>query len=245
MALELAKKYRCNLLLVARRKEKLESLKSSIESDHQVKVKILTADLQNEKDVNQVIDQCLDLAHFYGAILNAGSTHLGKYKEQPIESQLSIVRLNIEGSLQLASAIVKHFERTADEGRLMAISSLAARVPAPYQSVYSGTKAFLTNFFHSLKHELTNKQFKISVFSPGGIKTEMTQVEGFKDMESYLMPVDEAARQAVATFIKGKHNHIPGLGNRIGVAFLSLIPTRIFSKVLGNRYLKSIEKSEN
>ncbi|MFY0627244.1 MAG: SDR family NAD(P)-dependent oxidoreductase [Reichenbachiella sp.] len=241
MATELASRYKCNLLLVARRKDKLESLANKMEKAQNVSVECLEADLIVNKDIQSVIDASLTKSTFFGAILNAGRTHLGKYVEQPIENQLSIVQLNIESTIQLTDAFVKHFEQTKKPGRLSVISSLAAQVPAPYQAVYSGTKAFLTNFFHSVKHELKNKDLKLSVFSPGGIKTEMTNGEGFKDMEAYLMPVNEAAQQAVNTFLKGKHNHIPGFGNRLGVAFLSLIPTRIFSKVMGKKYLNSIE----
>lgn len=241
MALTLAKKYDSNLLLVARRQEKLDALKKEIEDSYSVGVVCIVADLGIPENVTRVIETCLTKEHFFGAILNAGQTHLGKYAEHPIDNQLSILRLNIESTVLLTEAFIKHFEKSGAPGRLSVISSLAAQVPAPYQAVYSGTKAFLTNFFHSLKHELTNDDLKLSVFSPGGIRTEMTEGDGFKGMESYMMPVDAAAEQAVIAFVKGTHNRIPGFGNRIGIAVMSLIPTRIVSKIMGGQYLKSIE----
>ncbi|MGL1885431.1 MAG: SDR family NAD(P)-dependent oxidoreductase [Reichenbachiella sp.] len=243
MALQLSSKYNTNLILVARRENKLIDLKRRINDQSTVHVEYVMADLSKPEDTQTVINLCLSKDGFYGAILNAGITYLGKYIKQEQINQAAIITLNIQSTVQLTDAVVKHFESTNKEGRLMVISSLAAKVPAPYQAVYSGTKAFLTNFFHSLKNELTNKSFKLSVFSPGGIKTDMTKADGFQDFESYLMPVKDAATQAITTFLKGKHDHIPGLGNRIGVGFLSLIPTRVFSKVMGNKYLKSIEKT--
>ncbi|WP_109829807.1 SDR family NAD(P)-dependent oxidoreductase [Reichenbachiella versicolor] len=244
IAFELASRYQANLVLVARREEKLEALKNKIEEAADVEIKLISADLSEAKQIDEVIKECLNLKNFYGAVLNAGMTYLGKYVKQPLDSQQSIIQLNIQSSVQLTDAFVKHFELSGDTGRLMVISSLAAKVPAPYQSIYSGTKAFLTNFYHSLKHELRNKKLKLSVFSPGGIKTEMTDADGFQDMEKFLMPVNEAAALAVTTFIKGSHDFIPGIGNRIGIGALSLFPTRIFSKVMGGKYLKSIEKNK-
>ena len=244
MATDLALTHQFNLILVARRKENLERLAANIESQSLVHLKIIQADLADSDDLRRVIDECLFCPHFYGAVLNAGMTYLGEYIHHPLKHQLSIIQLNIQATVQLTDAFVKHFEKTGDEGRLMVISSLAAKVPAPYQSVYSGSKAFITNFYHSLKHELQNRKLKLSVFSPGGIKTEMTQDAGFRDMEKYLMPVEEASKLAVKTFINGSHDFIPGLGNRIGIALLSFLPTRIISRLMGKKYYKSI-KSNN
>lgn len=238
---QLATRNKANLILVARRKEKLDTLESKILDSSNIKIKLICADLEKTDDVNSVVGQCITIPNFYGVILNAGMTYLGLYKSQSIESQLNIINLNIKSNVMMMSSFFKHFEKSLQDGRIMVISSLAARVPAPYQSVYSASKAFLTNFVHSLKHEVQNKKLRISVFSPGGIKTEMTQADGFKGMESYLMPVQDAAQSAIGGFIHGTHDVIPGFFNRVGLFFMNFIPTRIISKTMGTKYLKSLK----
>lgn len=244
IAKQLAAKHQANLILVARRKERLEDLKEDLSSQFDVEIKTVAADLSAADQVEQVAQACMSTDGFYGAILNAGVTYLGKYTEQSFANQQTIIQLNVQSTLQFTDLFVKHFESTGQSGRLMAVSSLAAYVPAPYQAVYSGSKAFLTTFYHALKQELTNEKFKLSTFSPGGIKTEMTSADGFNDLGKYLMPVHQAAASAVKGFIKGDQDVVPGLENKLSMAALSLVPTRIISKVMGGKYLKSIENSK-
>lgn len=245
ISIQLAERYQANLILVARREDKLHTLRNKILDLSDIEVKIICADLSIVHDIKLVINQCVETPNFYGVILNAGMTYLGLFTSQSIENQSRIINLNIQSNVVLMSEFVKYFESTQNDSRIMVVSSLAHRVPAPYQSVYSGTKAFLTNFVHSLKHELKNKKLLLSVFSPGGIKTEMTQANGFKDLESYLMPVQDAAKAAINGFIKGKHDTVPGLMNRVSIVLMAFIPTRFISKLMGAKYLKSLENNQS
>lgn len=244
IAFQLASQFGAHLILVARREEQLTVLKSRINDNCDSKIELIKADLTQPEEIEKVITCCLNKEAFYGAVLNAGMTYLGEHIEMSTSTQAQIINLNIQSTLALTNAFVKHFEANDEEGTVMVVSSMAAFVPAPYQALYSGTKAFLTNFYHSLSHEIKNPNFKLSVFSPGGIKTEMTNRDEFNDFESYMLPVDEAAREALRCYKRGMYNHIPGVGNRIGVIALGFLPKRIFSKLMGKKYYKSIQQSK-
>src|ERR1700743_2435536 len=81
MARQLAFDYQANLILLARRKEKLEQLKTELEIDAGIKVKIIVADLSKLSEVDSALDQVLAGGELYGAILNAGVTYFGRHAE--------------------------------------------------------------------------------------------------------------------------------------------------------------------
>lgn len=241
MAKRLATHHLANLILVARRTDRLEQLKAEIHQTCQVEIELLTADLTNSNSFAGVIEACFNKSGFYGAILNAGMTHLGKHTDLDTKQIQRVIDLNVVSTTQLASTFIQHFEENGAEGRIMVISSLAAHYPTPYQALYSGTKGFITNFINSVALELKNPKLKLSVFSPGGIATEMTEDEGFNDLKAWLMPVEVAAKEASKSFIKGKYNYIPGFPNRLGFAVMKILPLKLISKILGKQYRKSLK----
>ena len=97
MALQLAKNNSANLILVARREEQLLELQNKIKESTSVQVDILRADLADKADTLLVSEACLKKADFYGAVLNAGVTYMGKQVEISEEKQASIINLNIVG----------------------------------------------------------------------------------------------------------------------------------------------------
>jgi short-subunit dehydrogenase len=126
----------------------------------------------------------------------------------------------------------------------MLVSSMAGFFPVPYQAAYSATKAFITAFGNALHNELQNPDFSITVFSPGGIATEMTDNSKFNDLKGWLMPVSEAAKEGIHAFITRKYNYVPGLLNRIGNVFMNFLPKKFISGKMSKVYLKSLTKAQ-
>ena len=75
----------------------------------------------------------------------------------------------------------------------MIVSSMAGMTTVPYQTAYSGTKAFLVSFGTGLFHELRGRPVSMTTFVPGGIQTEMTSGKRFGPLRGWLMPVDQCA----------------------------------------------------
>ena len=242
MAYQLATKHQVNVVIVARRTEKLVELKNKIEKVSSAKVYVLPADLTKNEDIEKVTNHCLGLSDFAGVILNAGITHFGAHKDLEWSYFEKMVNVNIMGVVKMTNSFMNHFESTGKEGRLMIVSSMAALYPVPFQSAYSGTKGFLTNFANALSQEITNKKFKISVFCPGGIKTEMTGGDDFSSLSKFLEPVDKVAASGIKGFLKGKLTFVPGLLNNISTTFLKLIPRDFILKQTGNIYRKALKK---
>ena len=244
IAFQLATQGKYNLIITARREENLKKLLAKIKQDSKIEVDIVVADLSVPDDSDRLIDFCLAKPNFHGAILNAGSTYVGSHSAISDEKMAQIIQLNILTTSRQLTQLVRHFENNQSEGKIMVVSSLAANFALPYQALYSGSKAFLTNFTTALRKELTNPRLSLSTLSPGGIKTELSQIEELKSLDKHNMPVEAGAREAIKCFENGKYNYTPGRANRIGIGIASVIlPKRFISSILGRKFAGSIAES--
>ena len=242
MARQLAYRHGANLILLARRQEKLAQLKTELEKH--IKVRIIAADLSQPGDVERTIDDLLKDGQLYGAILNAGVTHFGRHDDLSWDDFQTMLQINVSAIVRITSRLVNHFEKTGNEGGILIVSSMAAIFPIPYQAAYSGTKSFVLAYANALNHELKNKRFSISVYTPGGIVTEMTAGEKFNRLRGWLMPVDQAAKEGIDAFIHRKLVHIPGFTNRVGNIFMKFLPKSFILRRMSSVYEKSLEKAE-
>jgi short-subunit dehydrogenase len=243
MARQLAHIHKANLIIAARRADKLNALKAELEEAASIKVKVIVADLSIPEEADRVIAESIADKNLYGAILNAGVTYFGRQTELPWIDFESILKTNVISVVRMTNSLVAYFEQPGAEGSIMLVSSMAGLFPVPYQAAYSATKAFITAFGNALHNELTNSNFSITVFAPGGIATEMTDNSKFNELKGWLMPVTEAAKEGIHAFITRKYNYVPGLLNRVGNVFMNFLPKKFIGGKMSKVYLKSLTKS--
>lgn len=244
MAYQLAHHYKANLIIAARRAEKLNQLKIELEQEAGVQVKAVVADLSSPKDRDRLIEESIKGQELYCAILNAGITYFGENADLSQDEFDTILQTNVKSVVHITTELVKHFEETEKEGGIMIVSSMAAFFPAPYQAVYSGTKSFVMSFVNALSFEIKNPNLSLTVYAPGGIATEMTKGEKFNDLKKWLMPVNQAAREGIYALKSRKFNYIPGTLNRTGSSLMKLLPRRFIMKQMAKTYLKSLLKQK-
>jgi uncharacterized protein len=244
IARQLAQLHHANLILLARRKEKLDQLKAEL--GQIVKVRTIVADLCKLDEVDAALDEILKDGELYAAVLNAGVTHFGPHHELEWSDFETMLQTNVVSVTRMTNRLVNHFEQTGKEGGLLIVSSMAAVIPIPYQAAYSGTKAFILSFATALSYELKNRNFSITVYTPGGIVSEMTSGEKFNDLRGWLMPVKRAANEAINALVKRRSTYIPGFVNRIGSIAVKLFSKKFImarmSKIYGQS-LFNVQKS--
>ena len=240
MAYQLAHHHQANLIIAARRIDKLDLLKKELTEQAGVQVKVIVADLSLPEDVNRLVYESLNGQELYCAILNAGITYFGEQVDMSTQELDLLLQTNVKSVVHLSNEFVKHFENNGNEGGIMIVSSMAAFFPTPYQAVYSGTKAFVMNFANALALELKNPKLSLTVYAPGGIATEMTDVDSFSGLKKWLMPVKQAAREGIYALKKRKFNYIPGRMNRIGSRIMRLFARRFVMKQLSKQYFASL-----
>ncbi len=238
-ARQLAVEHGANLVISARRLQKLQELKAELEPKG-VQVVCVTGDMSKPDDVDRVITEAMTGRQLYGAILNAGATHFGHHHQLPWEEFLSMLQLNVTSTVRLATELVSHMKAHRLGGGLMIVSSMSGVMPVPYQSAYSGTKAFLNSFGTALAHELEGHPVSLTVFAPGGIQTEMTSGEKFSTLTKWLAPADVTAKAGLKAMRQRKRLAVPGFLNQLGAFTFRFVPRRFAMGQLASTYRKAL-----
>jgi short-subunit dehydrogenase len=243
MARQLARDHRSNVIVVARRADRLADLKAEIESGAGVSVEPIVADLSKIEDVDRVIGQATAGRQIAAAILNAGVTHFGPHEALEWQEFETMLHTNVTGTVRMANALVPHLEKHADGGALMLVSSMAGLTPLPYQTAYSATKAFVTHFGIGLAYELKARTVSVTTYAPGGIATEMTAGEQFGPLRGWMMDERPAARDAIKALVGRRRLAIPGFANRLGAVAMRLLPQSLVTGRIAATYRAALEKT--
>jgi uncharacterized protein len=239
----LARDFKSNLVIVARRKERLVLLASELEKEHGVSVRVITADLSRDGEADRVFTEATTEHGLIGAILNAGITHFGNWDELSWEDFQHMHAVNVTSVVRMTTLLLPYLEKRAEGGGLLLVSSMAGLMPIPYQTAYSATKGFLVNFGCGLHHEMLPRGVSVTTFVPGGIRTEMTDGERFNDLRGWLMPVERCAVEAVRGFRERAYLHSPGVMYRFGSVVSRLLPQKFFIGRVAVQYRRSLARN--
>jgi NADP-dependent 3-hydroxy acid dehydrogenase YdfG len=178
--------------LVARRKERLETLAAEIAP---ARTLVLETDVTDREQAFAAVERTVaGLGRLDIVINNAGVMLLGPIVDAPIEEWERMVHLNLLGLLYTAHAALPHLLKAAQDGPrrvadLVNISSVAGRVAREGSGVYNLTKHGVGAFSESLRQEVTTRHVRVSLVEPGAVETELT---------THLRP--EIAEQALKRF---------------------------------------------
>lgn len=240
IGLELAKIFaanKYNLILVARREEKLRELAQELES-HKGSVEIIPLDL-SKLDASKELFEEVQKRDLSVDILvnNAGFGLEGPFHKTEWKKEDEMIRLNI---LTL-TGLTKYFMFPMIEkgkGKILNVASTAAFIPGPYMSVYYASKAYVLSFSKALAYELKDTGVTVSVLCPGPTETEFQDRAGIQNSTLFSgkrMPVSTAREVAQAGFdglMKGKEIIIPGLFNKIGAVGSRFSPSSITNRMV-------------
>lgn len=243
MACQLARQYKSNLILVARRADKLDALKAELEKEAGVCCHVIAADLSSPVDVDRVFEEAIAVGDVYGVILNAGVTHFGRHVELDWTAFQSLLATNVTSVIRLMSLFSPYLIRKKQGGGIMVISSMASLLPVPYQAAYAGSKAFVTNFSQSMRQEVRDENLSITVFAPGGIDTEMTRGSKLKYFENtmFLQDVQSCASDAINAMKTRRSLYVPGALNRLQLLFSRLVPRNMVASIAQTAYRKALD----
>ncbi|MBI9034826.1 MAG: SDR family oxidoreductase [Bacteroidales bacterium] len=170
-----------DLILVARREEKLKDLQTEITEKYKVKVELIMKDLANPKAARELYDEILSkgIAIDY-LINNAGFGGQGFFHERDWEAERDMINLNVMTLTELTHLFLPQMiERNS--GKILQVASSAAFVPGgPLQSVYYATKAYVLSFTQGLAGELTDTNVTVTALCPGATATEFEQTAGLE-----------------------------------------------------------------
>lgn len=161
-----------DLILVARRADRLAALSEKLSATHGVKVQALVADLEQEADLEKVESVLRKDSSIHMLVNNAGLARLLPFAQSSSGDSDSQLSLNITALTRLTHAALPGFIARND-GVIINIASVLAVHSLPISSVYSGTKAYVLAFSRGLQGELANTGVKVQVVLPASTATEI------------------------------------------------------------------------
>ncbi|MFL5406040.1 MAG: SDR family NAD(P)-dependent oxidoreductase [Myxococcales bacterium] len=216
-----------DLLLVARRRDRLEALASELRGAHSVRVLVAAADLASADGPRRVIEEASRAGLQIDFLVNnAGSGASGAFAELEAGRELEMIQLNITSLVTLTRALLPAMiERRS--GRILNIGSTAGFPPGPFMAVYYASKAFVNSFTEALWYELRGTGVSATVSCPGATATEFADVAGSSQSLLFRLGAADPKRVAAEGYRamkKGKPMVIHGLKNKLTVQSLRLSP---------------------
>jgi uncharacterized protein len=176
---------------------------------------------------------------FRGLINVAGLDVEGSFKERTREELRGIIRLNVEGTLEVTHTILDRIDPMLPFW-IITVSSLAAFFPIPVKATYAASKRFLLDFSMALRDEIKTRVATITVLCPAGLPTTPSAIEGVEAQgllgQLTTRNVGWVARLTVDRALQGRRVVIPGWINQFMRWGGGLVPAAVLSGLLGRRW---------
>lgn len=223
-----------DLVVVARRQERLEELKKELEQAHGVTVHVLTKDLTQDDAPREIHDEL----HSRGArvdylINNAGMGNRGLFHEQDWAQNETLIRLNVLALTALTRVFLPQMIEQGG-GRILNMASMAGFVPGPLQAVYYASKAYVISFSEAIANELAGTGVSVTVLCPGPVETEYThrpEMQGVR-LTKLAVPPRQVAEAGYRAMLKGRTVVVPSVLGKIAIhGLLRLSPRALTTRI--------------
>ncbi len=225
-----------HVIVVARRRDRLEALATDLRAAHGVTVDVIVADLTDPDQLAQLEDRLRSGAPPVDLLVNnAGAGGQGPFADIPIDWQASQIRLNVLAPVRLTHAALEPM-LARGHGGVLNVSSIAGLQPMPHVATYAATKAYLSSFSHALHEEVRRQGVTVTALLPGFTRTEFHDAAG---MNRSIVPgpawmkADTVARAGLRAVWRGRAQCVPGLGYRVLTGISGVVPWSVSRRALG------------
>lgn len=214
-----------NLVLVARRAEKLNELKQELEKKYHIQVTVIAKDLTLLNAPQEIYDIVKEKGITIDYLMNnAGFGGHGKFHERSLDQDLAMINLNVVALTLLTKFFLPDFVKR-NSGRILNTSSTASFMPGPLQAVYFATKSYVTFLSNAIAEELYDTNITVTALMPGATETEFAKVSKMDKTDLFKNTVSarSVALDGYNGMLKGKLDVVSGL-KPIQKIMLSMIP---------------------
>jgi uncharacterized protein len=224
-----------DLLLIARREDRLKALARELSDAHHVTVDTMSADLSLDSDIDRTADRLHSAANLGLLVNNAGFGSHGFFWETDVAGQDTMHRLHVLATLRLTHAALANLTARG-EGGVINVASVAGFGQAPGNVSYCATKTWMISFTRGLAIELAakNSNVKVQALCPGFALTEFHDVLGMDRSavpSSLWMPADFVIEDSLRGFDRGETIVIPGWRYKFIVAGMKIIPASLAGRI--------------
>jgi short-subunit dehydrogenase len=216
-----------DVVLVARRGDRLQALAGEIEKKHGVRAVALAADLTDPSAPERILRGLADRGIAIEFLVNnAGFGTTGAFAELDPARELAMIQVNITALVHLTRLLLPQM-RDRKSGRILNIGSTAGFQPGPFMAGYYASKAFVNSFTEALAYELRGTGVTATLSCPGATETEFARVAGNDKSRLFqmgAMGAQPVAAQSYRAMMRGRTMVIPGLRNKLGLQSLRFAP---------------------
>lgn len=231
-----------NLVLAARRGERLRELAAALRQEYGAAVETLVVDLSDPVEIESAAAVLASLPDLSLLVNNAGFGTGGQFNENPLEPEIKMIELHVRASVRLTHAALPGMIARR-HGGIINVSSIAGFLPMPGTATYGSTKAYLTFFSRALNIELAKTGVRVQALCPGFTLSEFhdaarisrSSVPGF-----LWMKAEDVVRESLAGLRVGQVVVVPGRIYRLLTAVMQFPPAAPLAHQIQEARLKKM-----
>ncbi|HZZ72266.1 MAG TPA: SDR family oxidoreductase [Pirellulales bacterium] len=223
-----------DLIISARRVERLQDLKRELEEAHSIVATVIPADLQAADGAAKLFRAAQGTGRRIELLINnAGLGIFGSFFEQTPAELEAMIQIDVAALTQLTRLFAEQMA-AAGGGSILQVSSYAGLQPIPRYTVYSGAKAYVVAFSQALRHEMKPHHVRVCVLAPGFSATEFHDVSGHvktSAMRFLSLGAGRLAEAGVRGVLRNQFLITPGWMYRVNNVLLRFLPRSLASAV--------------
>jgi short-subunit dehydrogenase len=226
-----------NAILVARRRERLESLADELRGGGR-RIEVIAADVSEPEGRAGLLAEIRELGLEVDVLVPCAGFGLGgAFIDADPDRIQQLIRTNVEGSFLLTRSLAPAMVARGS-GAILLVSSMAGNQPMPNFQAYAATKAAVTSLAESLHWELGRDGVTVTALCPGGVRTEFAEVAGMLAAESrtpraFMADPAQIAEAALKGLARGKRIVMPLGAVRAFAWFGAHAPRRVWLPLVG------------
>lgn len=225
-----------NLVLAARRLERMNVLAEELREKYKVEIRVLGKDLSKMDEVQVIFDTLQrEKIRIDYLVNNAGLGDFGNFHESEWIKQEQILNVNIKALTKLTYLFVKPMVENG-YGKILNVASTAAFQPGPLMAIYYASKAYVLSFSEALNNELSGTGVSVTILCPGASESEFLEVANLGESKLFKwkrVPTSaEVAEFGYKEMMKDNMTVIPGLMNKAGAIAGRFVPRKLALKIV-------------
>ena len=216
---------RANLILWARREERLQEIKSELGLAHGIEIVTAVVDVRDRERVNQEADWLAATDNTPHLLINnAGlAKGFGKLQDGNPSDWDEMIDTNITGLLNVSRAVLPHMIKL-NRGHVINLGSMAGHMTYPNGNVYAATKFAVRGLSDGMNLDLAGTALKVSSIDPGYVETEFSKVRFYGD-EERARQVYKGFKPLSAEDVADTISYVANLPEHVNIPDLQLVPT--------------------
>lgn len=226
-----------NLVLTARRRDRLQALAAELSKKHGIQALAFAADLAQPSAPDAILAFTKERGLTIDLLVNnAGFGQYGEFDTVAPDRLLQMVQVNCTSVLHLTRLFLPDMVARRS-GDVLVVSSTAAFQAVPYISTYAATKAFDLYLAEGLAEEMKPHGIRVCALCPGTTTSEFHEVAGHPaESKGREQSAETVARNGLQALAAGKSYFISGLGNYLGAHGERLVPRRFVTRIAAKMF---------